>query len=53
MTPRQMVSELDRFVIGQGDAKKAVAIAWSNFLFVFLFFCVSLCTNKILKKNPF
>ena len=29
-TPRETVSELDRFIIGQGDAKKAVAIALRN-----------------------
>ena len=26
-SPREIVSELDRFIIGQGDAKRAVAIA--------------------------
>ena len=30
LTPRQIVVELDRFIIGQGDAKKAVAIALRN-----------------------
>lgn len=30
LTPRQIVSELDRYIIGQGDAKKAVAIALRN-----------------------
>ena len=30
LTPRQIVSELDRFVIGQKDAKRAVAIALRN-----------------------
>jgi ATP-dependent HslUV protease ATP-binding subunit HslU len=30
MTPRQIVSELDRYVIGQKEAKKAVAIALRN-----------------------
>lgn len=29
-TPREIVSELDRFIIGQGKAKKAVAIALRN-----------------------
>lgn len=29
-TPREIVSELDRFIIGQSDAKKAVAIALRN-----------------------
>lgn len=29
-TPREIVSELDRFIIGQGDAKKAVAVALRN-----------------------
>lgn len=29
-TPREIVSELDRFIIGQNDAKKAVAIALRN-----------------------
>ncbi len=30
MTPREIVSELDRFVIGQQDAKRAVAVALRN-----------------------
>ena len=30
LTPREIVSELDRFVIGQKDAKRAVAIALRN-----------------------
>ena len=30
MTPRQIVAELDKYIIGQGDAKKAVAIALRN-----------------------
>lgn len=30
LTPRQIVAELDRFVIGQKDAKRAVAIALRN-----------------------
>lgn len=30
LTPRQIVSELDKFIIGQGNAKKAVAIALRN-----------------------
>ena len=29
-SPREIVSELDRFIIGQKDAKKAVAIALRN-----------------------
>lgn len=29
-SPREIVSELDRFIIGQGDAKKAVSIALRN-----------------------
>ena len=30
MTPRQIVRELDRFIVGQDEAKKAVAIALRN-----------------------
>ncbi len=30
LTPRQIVAELDRYIIGQEDAKKAVAIALRN-----------------------
>jgi len=30
LTPRQIVAELDRYIIGQGDAKRAVAIAIRN-----------------------
>jgi ATP-dependent HslUV protease ATP-binding subunit HslU len=29
-TPREIVSELDRYIIGQHDAKRAVAIALRN-----------------------
>src|SRR4030081_4055563 len=29
-SPREIVSELDRYIVGQGDAKKAVAIALRN-----------------------
>ena len=29
-TPREIVSELDRFIVGQDDAKRAVAIALRN-----------------------
>ncbi len=30
LTPKQIVSELDRYIIGQDDAKKAVAVALRN-----------------------
>ena len=30
MTPREIVSELDRYIIGQKDAKRAVSIALRN-----------------------
>lgn len=30
LTPRQIVDELDRYIVGQADAKKAVAIALRN-----------------------
>jgi ATP-dependent HslUV protease ATP-binding subunit HslU len=30
LTPRQIVSELDRYIVGQADAKKSVAIALRN-----------------------
>ncbi|MBW0149735.1 MAG: AAA family ATPase, partial [Phenylobacterium sp.] len=29
-SPREIVSELDRFIVGQKDAKKAVAVALRN-----------------------
>ncbi len=29
-TPREVVSELDRYIVGQSDAKRAVAIALRN-----------------------
>ena len=29
-TPREIVHELDRYIVGQNDAKKAVAIALRN-----------------------
>src|SRR5688500_3288709 len=30
LTPRQIVSELDRYIVGQADAKRAVAVAIRN-----------------------
>src|SRR5213082_3584606 len=30
LTPRQIVTELDRYIVGQGAAKKAVAVAIRN-----------------------
>ena len=30
LTPRKVAAELDRYIVGQGDAKKAVAIALRN-----------------------
>ncbi|MFW6175729.1 MAG: HslU--HslV peptidase ATPase subunit, partial [Acidobacteriota bacterium] len=30
MAPRQIVAELDKYVVGQRDAKRAVAIALRN-----------------------
>ena len=30
LTPRQVVAELDKYIVGQGDAKRAVAIALRN-----------------------
>ena len=30
LSPREIVSELDRYVIGQKEAKKAVAVAYNN-----------------------
>ncbi|HZH04737.1 MAG TPA: ATP-dependent protease ATPase subunit HslU [Myxococcaceae bacterium] len=30
LTPREIVGELDRYIVGQGDAKRAVAVAMRN-----------------------
>jgi len=30
LTPREIVAELDRYIVGQGDAKRAVAVAMRN-----------------------
>lgn len=30
MTPREVVNQLDKFIVGQQEAKKAVAIAFRN-----------------------
>ena len=30
MTPREIVSELDKYIVGQSDAKRAVAVALRN-----------------------
>ena len=30
LTPRQIVAELDKYIVGQDEAKKAVAIALRN-----------------------
>ncbi|MFA6687078.1 MAG: HslU--HslV peptidase ATPase subunit, partial [Desulfuromonas sp.] len=30
LTPREIVSELDRYIIGQNNAKRAVAVALRN-----------------------
>jgi ATP-dependent HslUV protease ATP-binding subunit HslU len=30
LTPREIVSELDKYIIGQADAKRAVAVAIRN-----------------------
>src|SRR5688500_20344177 len=30
LTPKQIVADLDRYIVGQGDAKKSVAIALRN-----------------------
>ncbi|MCB2021052.1 MAG: HslU--HslV peptidase ATPase subunit, partial [Burkholderiaceae bacterium] len=30
MTPQEIVSELDRHIVGQADAKRAVAVALRN-----------------------
>ncbi|MEN0075498.1 MAG: HslU--HslV peptidase ATPase subunit, partial [Paracraurococcus sp.] len=30
LSPREIVSELDRYIVGQNDAKRAVAIALRN-----------------------
>ena len=30
MTPREIVSELDKYIVGQNEAKRAVAVALRN-----------------------
>jgi ATP-dependent HslUV protease ATP-binding subunit HslU len=30
LSPREIVSELDRYIVGQDDAKRAVAVALRN-----------------------
>lgn len=30
LTPKQVVAELDRYIVGQADAKRAVAVAVRN-----------------------
>src|SRR5947208_15291229 len=30
LTPKEIVSELDKYIVGQGDAKRAVAVAVRN-----------------------
>lgn len=35
LLPKQIVSELDKFIIGQTEAKKAVAVALSNFFSIY------------------
>jgi len=30
LTPRQIVAELDKYIVGQADAKRAVAVAVRN-----------------------
>ena len=30
LTPRQIVTELDRYIVGQDEAKRAVAVALRN-----------------------
>ena len=30
LTPKQIVAELDKYIVGQGEAKKSVAIALRN-----------------------
>ena len=30
LTPREIVSELDKYIVGQNDAKRAVAVALRN-----------------------
>jgi len=30
LTPRQVVSELDKYIVGQADAKRAAAVAVRN-----------------------
>ena len=43
LSPREIVSELDRYVIGQKAAKKAVAVAWKQLerFFILVFIVIS------------
>jgi len=48
LTPREIVSELDRFIIGQNDAKRAVAVALRNrWRRNCRMICVMKCTPRI------
>jgi len=52
LRPIETVNELDRNIVGQNDAKKAVAVALRNrFYFFFFLFLINLSMIKKMEKE--